>query len=210
MCFFSTASKKKKSLTISAPIPCNTAFPPDHPALSKLSVPEGLAHKDTDTRSARTPPEVSDSEDSGSAGSVPGTPGRQSVCSEGEAAKHHHTNGDAAEQPGSQHVSTSSLSEDTPTSEEKHEPEPEPEPEPDIAESVTTTEPEQETEHREEEDGGGKREQSKELKKGPEVTSQPADGSRPPGFLYRVRALASNCYHHVPLKLQQMCDVTRL
>ncbi|KAF7711958.1 bridging integrator 2b [Silurus meridionalis] len=78
----STASKKRKSLTISAPIPCNTAFPPDHPALGKLSVPEELSHRGSDTRSGNTLKEISDSDDSSTAESIPSTPSRQSVCSE--------------------------------------------------------------------------------------------------------------------------------
>lgn len=191
-CFLSTASKKRKSLTISAPIPCNTAFPPDHPGLSKLSVPEELSHKDANTRSGNTLPEISDSEDSGSLGSVPSTPSRQSVCSESEGIKQHGTDESAAdgsaahgtdgsaadgtEQPGSEHrseeedVSVSSQSEDTHTSdtqaeEEDHE---------GGAESVSTM-------GRGEKEDGGER--------GPEVTSQQTDGSQPPGFLYKVSTL---------------------
>ncbi|MCJ8729154.1 hypothetical protein PDJAM_G00102790 [Pangasius djambal] len=194
----STASKKRKSLTISAPIPCNTAFPPDHPGLSKLSVPEELAHRDTDTRSGNTLPERSDSEDSSSAGSVPRTSSRQSMCSESEDVKVHATNGntaDAEEQPGSEHAeeehaSVSSLSEDTQTSETRAEQEDEAAR---VAESVTTTTKcEEETGHGEKEDGGGgggEGEQREELKKGPEVTSQQTDSSRPPGFLYKAVAL---------------------
>ncbi|MCI4375008.1 hypothetical protein PGIGA_G00104100 [Pangasianodon gigas] len=192
----STASKKRKSLTISAPIPCNTAFPPDHPGLSKLSVPEELAHRDTDTRSGNTLQERSDSEDSSSAGSIPSTPSRQSVCSESEGVKVHATNGstpDTAEQPGSElaeeeHASVSPPSEDTQTSETQAEQEDEAA---HVAESVTTTTKcEEETRGGEEEDGGGgEREQSEELKKGPEVTSQQTDSSRPPGFLYKAVAL---------------------
>ncbi|XP_060776171.1 bridging integrator 2b [Neoarius graeffei] len=175
----STASKKRKSLTISAPIPCNTAFPPDHPGLSKLSVPEELAHKDANARSGNTLPEISDSEDSGSLGSVPSTPSRQSVCSESEGIKQHGTDGSAAdgtEQPESEHrseeedVSVSSQSDDTHTSdtqaeEEDHE---------GGTESVSMM-------GRGEKEDGGER--------GPEVTSQQTDGSQPPGFLYKAVAL---------------------
>lgn len=182
-CFLSTASKKRKSLTISAPIPCNTAFPPDHPGLSKLSVPEELSHKDANARSGNTLPEISDSEDSGSLGSVPSTPSRQSVCSESEGIKQHGTDGsaghgtdgsaaDGTEQPGSEEedVSVSSQSEDTHTSdtqaeEEDHE---------GGAESVSMMG------HGEKEDGG---------ERGPEVMSQQTDGSQPPGFLYKVSTL---------------------
>lgn len=183
MCFLSTASKKRKSLTISAPIPCNTAFPPDHPALSKLSVPEELANKDRDTRSASTPPEVSESEDSSSAGSVPGTPSRQSVCSESEAAKHHTTNGNDAEQAGSEQGdeeddSTSSPLEDMYTSEQKDEAEPEP----GATETMGMTICEEENK-----EGEGEKEQSEEINY---AKSQQTDGSRPPGFLYKVRSSA--------------------
>ncbi|XP_051996242.1 bridging integrator 2-like [Xyrauchen texanus] len=87
----STKSKKRKSVTISAPIPCNTAFPSDHPAMSKLSMPDTLTHKDThsdipskSTGSASS--EISDSE-SNSFDSEPNTPKRQSLCSEGEGVK---------------------------------------------------------------------------------------------------------------------------
>ncbi|XP_007249179.2 bridging integrator 2b isoform X1 [Astyanax mexicanus] len=101
----STKSKKRKSVTISAPIPCNTAFPADHPGLSKLSVPEGLAAtKDTNTDSYSTPAkaenaaaETSDSDDFSSIDSVPTTPNRQSVCSEGEGVKLEAANESTAE-----------------------------------------------------------------------------------------------------------------
>lgn len=213
LCFLSTASKNKKSLTISAPIPCNTAFPPDHPGLSKLSVPDELAHRDADTRSGNTLPEESDSEDSSCAESSPSTPSRQSVCSESEGVKHHVTNGnaaDAAEQPGNEHgheehASVSFPSEDTYTPEAPAEDEEDSEPEPAVAESIATTEREEETEHGEKEDGGGRgeREQSEELKKGPEATSQQTESSRPPGFLYKVSALAmhrlNSSFSHVVL-----------
>ncbi|CAB1354223.1 unnamed protein product, partial [Coregonus sp. 'balchen'] len=36
----STKAKKRKSLVISAPIPCNTAFPPDHTSLHTSAAPE--------------------------------------------------------------------------------------------------------------------------------------------------------------------------
>ncbi len=82
----SSKSKKRKSVTISAPIPCNTAFPSDNPAMSKLSMP----NMDTDTRSdtpskstGSTASEISDSE-SNSFDSEPNTPKRQSLCSQGE------------------------------------------------------------------------------------------------------------------------------
>lgn len=195
MFFLSTVSKKRKSLTISAPIPCNTAFPPDHPALSKLAVPDELAHRDADTRSAGTLPEERDSEDSSSAESFPSS-------EDSEGAKDHAANGsadgnvdNAAEQPGSkddheEHVPASSPSEDTPTSETpaEEEDEDEPEPERDEAESViATAECEQETRH----GGEEKTEQSEEIEKRPEVTSRCTDTSPPPGFLYKVSALAT-------------------
>uniref|UniRef100_A0A671R6W1 Bridging integrator 2-like n=1 Tax=Sinocyclocheilus anshuiensis TaxID=1608454 RepID=A0A671R6W1_9TELE len=87
----SSKSKKRKSVTISAPIPCNTAFPPDHPAMSKLSMPSTLMHTDTrsDTPSkstGSTASEISDSE-SNSFDSEPNTPKRQSLCSEGEGVR---------------------------------------------------------------------------------------------------------------------------
>ncbi|XP_026069004.1 bridging integrator 2-like [Carassius auratus] len=90
----SSKSKKRKSVTISAPIPCNTAFPPDHPAMSKLSmpsIPSTLTHTDTcsDTPSkstGSTASEISDFE-SNSFDSEPNTPKRQSLCSEGEGVR---------------------------------------------------------------------------------------------------------------------------
>lgn len=133
---------------------------------------------------------VSDSEDSSSAGSIPSTPSRQSVCSENEGAKHHTTDGnlaDTAEQPGTQdgheeHAEDAYTSE--PTAEKKDEPEP------DVAESIAMTkQDEEETGHGENEDGpgeGGDEEHSEEFKEEPEVTIQQTDGSRPPGFLYKV------------------------
>ncbi|KAF4078770.1 hypothetical protein AMELA_G00185320 [Ameiurus melas] len=193
----STASKKRKSLTISAPIPCNTAFPPDHPVLSKLSIPEELAHKpaaDT-TRSGNTPPGTSDSDDSSFAGSTPSTPSRRSVCSGSEGGEHHGNAADTAEQPGSgrveeEDVSGSAPSEDTPASETRAEEEDE---EDEADESIiATTTREEETEHGEKEDCAGEegeREPSEEFQKEPEVTSQPTDASRPPGFLYEAVAL---------------------
>lgn len=188
VCFvfvLSTVSKKRKSLTISAPIPCNTAFPPDHPALSKLAVPDGLAHRDTDTRSAGTLPEEPDSEDSSSAESFPSS-------SDSEGAKDHAANGNAdntAEQPGRKdHHEEHCLSEDTPTSEAEEEDGDEPEPERDEAEFViTAAECEQETRH----GGEEKTEQGEEIKERPEVTSRRTDASPPPGFLYKVSALTT-------------------
>ncbi|XP_048055158.1 bridging integrator 2b [Megalobrama amblycephala] len=88
----SSKSKKRKSVTISAPIPCNTAFPPDHPAMSKLSMPS-MPDTLTDTRShtsskstGSTASEISDSE-TNSFDSEPNTPKRQSLCSEGEGVR---------------------------------------------------------------------------------------------------------------------------
>ncbi|ROL50641.1 Bridging integrator 2 [Anabarilius grahami] len=88
----SSKSKKRKSVTISAPIPCNTAFPPDHPAMSKLSMPS-MPDTLMDTRShtsskstGSTASEISDSE-SNSFDSEPNTPKRQSLCSEGEVVR---------------------------------------------------------------------------------------------------------------------------
>lgn len=184
VCFHSTSSKKKKSLTISAPIPCNTAFPPDHPALSKLSVPDALAHRDTDTPSGNTQTENSDSDDSGSAESIPSTPSRQSVCSESESAKHHASNGNTTERPGGEDADEEDVSEEvhvseTPAKEEEDE-----------AESVNTTECKEEEEEtgQGEEEVGGETKQSEEMEKGrePEVTSSQPDSSKPPGFLYKV------------------------
>ncbi|XP_067314561.1 bridging integrator 2b [Pseudorasbora parva] len=87
----SSKSKKRKSVTISAPIPCNTAFPPDHPASSKLSMPDTLTHTDTRSQASSkstgsTASEISDSE-SNSFDSEPNTPKRQSLCSEGEGVR---------------------------------------------------------------------------------------------------------------------------
>uniref|UniRef100_A0A8C1ZFT4 Bridging integrator 2 n=1 Tax=Cyprinus carpio TaxID=7962 RepID=A0A8C1ZFT4_CYPCA len=84
----SSKSKKRKSVTISAPIPCNTAFPPDHPAMSKLSMPNTLTHTDTPSKSTgSTASEMSDSESFNSFDSEPNTPNRQSLCSEGEGVR---------------------------------------------------------------------------------------------------------------------------
>ncbi|XP_076870808.1 bridging integrator 2b isoform X2 [Brachyhypopomus gauderio] len=97
----STKSKKRKSLTISAPIPCNTAFPGDHPALSKLSVPDELSNpSDSHSDPAKTEhsvPETSDSDDRNSTDSGPGTTNRQTVFSEEEGIKPEDTNGNATE-----------------------------------------------------------------------------------------------------------------
>lgn len=76
----SSKSKKRKSVTISAPIPCNTAFPPDHPAMSKLSMPDTLTHTDTRLHTPSKSTEISESE-SDSFDSEPNTPKRQSLCS---------------------------------------------------------------------------------------------------------------------------------
>ncbi|KAK2858308.1 hypothetical protein Q7C36_006227 [Tachysurus vachellii] len=185
----STASKKKKSLTISAPIPCNTAFPPDHPAVSKLSVPDELSHRDTGSSSCNTQPDVSNSDDSSSAESVVSAPSRQSVCSESESDKHHTSNGDTTERPDGEDAEEEDVSEEVHTSETPTEEEDEVSHE---AESATTTKHDEETGRGEKEDGGeGKMEQSEEMKKGheSEVTSQKMDGSQPPGFLYKAVAL---------------------
>lgn len=108
------------------------------------------------------------------------------MCSESEGVKQHTADGNAAhttEQPGSEHgeeedASVSSQSEDMHTSEtqaeeEDHEGGAEPIP--------MMKREEEEAGCPEKEDGGGE--------KGPEVTSQQTDGSRPPGFLYKVSTL---------------------
>ncbi|KAG7326126.1 hypothetical protein KOW79_009527 [Hemibagrus wyckioides] len=184
----STSSKKKKSLTISAPIPCNTAFPPDHPALSKLSVPDALAHRDADTPSGNTQTEISDSDDSNSAESIPSTPSRQSVCSESESGKHHVSNGNTMERPGGEDADEEDVSEEAHVSETPAEEEE------DEAESLNTTEREEEEEEETgqgEEEVGGETKQSEEMEKGrePEVTNPQPDSSQPPGFLYKATAL---------------------
>uniref|UniRef100_A0A4W4GSD5 Bridging integrator 2 n=1 Tax=Electrophorus electricus TaxID=8005 RepID=A0A4W4GSD5_ELEEL len=90
----STKSKKRKSLTISAPIPCNTAFPAGHPALSKFSIPDELSDP-TDSHSHPPPAktehsmtEMSDSDDLSSTDSGPSTTNTQLMFSEGEGIKH--------------------------------------------------------------------------------------------------------------------------
>lgn len=87
----SSKSKKRKSVTISAPIPCNTAFPSDNPAMSKLCMPDTLKHMDNHSdalskSTGSTTSEISDSE-SNSFDSEPNTPKRLSLCSEGEGVK---------------------------------------------------------------------------------------------------------------------------
>ncbi|XP_056607203.1 bridging integrator 2b [Triplophysa dalaica] len=87
----SSKSKKRKSVTISAPIPCNTAFPSDNPAMSKLSMPDTLKHMDNHSDAlskgtGSTTSEISDSE-SNSFDSEPNTPKRLSLCSEGKGVK---------------------------------------------------------------------------------------------------------------------------
>ncbi|TSW75989.1 Bridging integrator 2 [Bagarius yarrelli] len=180
----STASKKKKSLTISAPIPCNTAFPPDHPALSKLSVPEELSHRDA---TADTPTEVSNSDDSAStesAISAPSTPSRGSECSEIKAGTHRVSDGDMAE-----HLE----SEPTNGEEDEEAPDTQDEEEDEVV-SINLTKPEDETEREGEEektDEEGEKEPNKEIKKehDSEGTCQQADSSHPPGFIYKAVAL---------------------
>lgn len=85
----SSKSKKRKSVTISAPIPCNTAFPSDHPASSKLSLPDTLTRTDTcsDTPSKSTGSTASEISDSESNSFDSDTPKRLSLCSEGEAVR---------------------------------------------------------------------------------------------------------------------------
>ncbi|KAK1796642.1 hypothetical protein P4O66_009664 [Electrophorus voltai] len=90
----STKSKKRKSLAISAPIPCNTAFPAGHPALSKFSIPDELSDP-TDSHSHPPPAktehsmtEMSDSDDLSSTDSGPSTTNTQLMFSEGEGIKH--------------------------------------------------------------------------------------------------------------------------
>ncbi|GAA6081107.1 bridging integrator 2b, partial [Tachysurus ichikawai] len=183
-----TASKKKKSLTISAPIPCNTAFPPDHPAVSKLSVPDELAHRDAGSSSGNTQPDISNSDDSSSAESLTSAPSCQSVCSESESDKHHTSNGDTTERPDGEDAEEEDVSEEVHTSETPTEEEDEVSHE---AESVTTTKHEEEGRGEKEDGGEGKMEQSEEMKKGheSEVTCQKTDSSQPPGFLYKAVAL---------------------
>ncbi|XP_066522815.1 bridging integrator 2b [Hoplias malabaricus] len=117
----STKSKKRKSLTISAPIPCNTAFPSDHPGLGKLSVPDELAGKNTDTfahstpaKAENTPAESSDSDDFSSIDSVPNTSNRDSVCSEGEGIKPEAANESTTENGADQSIQ--SIDEEQPDS----------------------------------------------------------------------------------------------
>lgn len=108
----SSKSKKRKSVTISAPIPCNTSFPSDHPGMSKLSMPDTL----TDTRSntpskstGSTTSEISDS-DSNSFDSEPNTPKRLSLCSEGEGVKSTTTAEEMVHANGQEHSIQSSIS----------------------------------------------------------------------------------------------------
>uniref|UniRef100_A0A3B4C5Z6 BAR domain-containing protein n=1 Tax=Pygocentrus nattereri TaxID=42514 RepID=A0A3B4C5Z6_PYGNA len=202
-CFISTKSKKRKSLTISAPIPCNTAFPADHPGLSKLSVPDELVAKDTDSNStpvkaATTTAETSDSDDFSSVDSVPNTPNRQSVCSEGEGVKSGTANESTTEiaadqlvqsfdkeQPGSSAASEQDEEEQSedalssaPTSEDRNAPE------------ATLSEGAEEAADGEKAESGKEEDQTKELKREKEaVTSQKANSSNPPGFLYKAIAL---------------------
>ncbi|KAL7832781.1 hypothetical protein SRHO_G00297990 [Serrasalmus rhombeus] len=227
----STKSKKRKSLTISAPIPCNTAFPADHPGLSKLSVPDELVAKDTDSNStpvkaATTTAETSDSDDFSSVDSVPNTPNRQSVCSEGEGVKSGTANESTTEiaadqlvqsvdkeQPGSSAASEQDEEEQSedapssaPTSEDRNAPEATlsegagEEPEPSqyenekaapvpVARSLAPVKVEEAADG-EKAESGKEEDQAKELKKGKEaVTSQKANSSNPPGFLYKAIAL---------------------
>ncbi|KAL7891389.1 hypothetical protein AOLI_G00008650 [Acnodon oligacanthus] len=228
----STKSKKRKSLTISAPIPCNTAFPADHPGLSKLSVPDELVAKDADSNStpvkaATTTAETSDSDDFSSVDSVPNTPNRQSVCSEGEGLNSMTANESTTEiaadqllvqsvdkeQPGSSAASeqdeeeqSEDASSSVPTSEDRNGPEAtlsegageEAVPSQNenekaapvaAARSLAPVKVE-EAEDGERAESGKEEDQTKELKKGKDVvTSQKANSSNPPGFLYKAIAL---------------------
>uniref|UniRef100_A0A8B9L5K7 Bridging integrator 2 n=1 Tax=Astyanax mexicanus TaxID=7994 RepID=A0A8B9L5K7_ASTMX len=185
----STKSKKRKSVTISAPIPCNTAFPADHPGLSKLSVPEGLAAtKDTNTDSYSTPAkaenaaaETSDSDDFSSIDSVPTTPNRQSVCSEGEGVKLEAANESTAETADDESVQSVDKEHENEKNKEKAAPVP-------ASRSLTSHKNlkiEDEAGDESEKAKNGKVEdQAKDLKTGKEV-----EYSNPPGFLYKAIAL---------------------
>lgn len=120
----SSKSKKRKSVTISAPIPCNTAFPPDHPGISKLSMPNTLTHTDTrsDTPSkstGSTASEISDSE-SNSFDSEPDTPKRQSLCSEGEGVRSEGANENTSETINDESVQANGQEHEDSVSAAKH------------------------------------------------------------------------------------------
>ncbi|XP_029358133.1 bridging integrator 2b isoform X2 [Echeneis naucrates] len=89
----SSKSKKRKSLVISNPIPCNTAFPPDHVSIhstnqnGKDAVPTSPTQHAQSISEETTPPEESsisskdvNSSDSDFSSSGTNTPKRQSVC----------------------------------------------------------------------------------------------------------------------------------
>uniref|UniRef100_A0A4W5NLE2 Bridging integrator 2b n=1 Tax=Hucho hucho TaxID=62062 RepID=A0A4W5NLE2_9TELE len=71
----STKSKKRKSLVISAPIPCNTAFPSEHTALHTSPADEGTGMADPSVFTSET----SDFSDELSSNGTT-TPNRQSAC----------------------------------------------------------------------------------------------------------------------------------
>lgn len=162
--FISTSkSKKRKSLNISAPIPCNTAFPADHPGLSKLSVPDELSHRDSKNANLET----SDIDDLSSNESVPHTPSLQSVCSEEESTRSDSATGSASDLSADQ--SNISMQPESLAASEK-----------DVEESDEAV-----SGFDEKVTGSADKDGSKELIKAHE-TSEPSDSSRPPGFLYKV------------------------
>ncbi|XP_062853111.1 bridging integrator 2b [Trichomycterus rosablanca] len=172
-------SKKRKSLSISAPIPCNTAFPADHPGLSKLSIPDELSRRDSEPYSENTALEISDIDDLSSNESVPHTPSLQSVCSEEEGARPDSASGSASDVSADQ-PNMKERPESVAASEKAVEDQNALSPESDEAVSVSEPQPKNE----EEETGAADKEDSKELMKGQET-----DSSRPPGFLYKAVAL---------------------
>uniref|UniRef100_A0A4W4GSA0 BAR domain-containing protein n=1 Tax=Electrophorus electricus TaxID=8005 RepID=A0A4W4GSA0_ELEEL len=207
----STKSKKRKSLTISAPIPCNTAFPAGHPALSKFSIPDELSDP-TDSHSHPPPAktehsmtEMSDSDDLSSTDSGPSTTNTQLMFSEGEGIKHESASENTKETAANESVQSNNK--DHPGSSAMGEQDEEEQSESASPCEYGDTDPDtcllesasslnksgkevRGAGNGETDESGRENGKTKELKKEKQVvTSQNNEASSPPGFLYKAVAL---------------------
>ncbi|XP_073708186.1 bridging integrator 2b [Garra rufa] len=205
----SSKSKKRKSVTISAPIPCNTAFPPDHPAMSKLSMPSMPSTlmdtcSDTPSKSTgSTASEISDSE-SNSFDSEPNTSNRQSLCSEGEGVRSEEatentseTNDESVQANGQEHQDSAEHGEEEETksaasSEETHnastDGDNEAKPVPDAEDTTTPLPTPRRSSTSKKNEGEADQNTSGSSK---DVKVQKTEYENPPGFLYKAVALQS-------------------
>ncbi|XP_072307791.1 bridging integrator 2b [Eucyclogobius newberryi] len=180
-------SKKKRSLVISNPIPCNTAFPADHVSINSngggdasstsSQKSQSIASEQGEDSGSSTKDVHSSDSDLGSSGS--NTPRRRSTCdNENSDCSSHSTTDTPAEAEPEPPAGAEPEPEPEPPAEAEPEPEPEPpaeaEPEPE-PEPPAEAEPEPPADHSEDVEEGAPNTEEASL----EVSAHSADGSEP-------------------------------